>query len=186
MYDVAMKDKNPQLELKKQELLYATTKDEMTQIYERFDKIEEKAGRHFTILTGVLGIAALGLNDVVAIVLGPCSFSRDIFLLSYLSLVVFTVTAMIFHLMTLKFSALSQIIIGNQYVSQVEAMNYVTTLYKASMRNIEYIEKNMKTLEVKIRYAQKAYFFTFFVLGAGIISGMLYLLYSIDPLNYVY
>jgi len=174
-----MKDQNLQLELKKQELLFSITKEELADISDRFDKVEEKAARHFTVLSFVLGLAILGLDDFAKIVLLPCSLFRTIFLCSYILLVFFTLVTMIYHLLILKFSDLHQMTINQQFIKQLDDISYSTAIYKISSQNTEFINKNQKILIKKIEYAKTAYLLTFFVIGFATTSSVLFLLYKV-------
>jgi len=178
-----MSDTRPELELKKWELLHKTVNDEITQIEERFDKLEEKANRHLTILTVVLGVAAFAIEDVIGIFEGGCSVAQLAFLLSYLALVVISIATIVFHLLTFRFSELSQIEISNKFIKHVQDWKYITYLTEATKANVGHIAKNKDVLGRKIKYAETAYILTYFVIGFAVLSAILYFLYKVELSN---
>lgn len=165
---------NPELVLKKWEALYALTKDEVSKLEDRFDKVEEKAARQFTILSVLLGVIALSAKEFIKILTWQSTFLGNFFVIVYVVLAFSVIATMVMHLFTLKYNTLRHLGINTELIKRIEGMNYVTVLYRLSEENTSIAKTNLEILQKKVQYGEKAYHLTKLVIGAAVLCAILY------------
>ena len=151
----------------------------MSKLEERFDAVEEKSTRHFGLLAVLLGAVGIGLEKLVLIINGTCSFMGTIFIILYVVLAALILAAMVMYLLSMNYNKLKDLPMRRTLVEHFKKHRYVDVLTSLSQGNLDAIAENSSTLKTKLWYGKHSYNLTKIVLALSVLVGILYVLLRI-------
>jgi hypothetical protein len=146
-------------EIKKYEELYKLSKEGLKEELERFKRVDEKASRYFSVLTGLLAVLGLAGKFTIDYFIPP-SLAMDWICLSVgiiLILCVLGAYAWIFSV--LRTQALTKVPMSQELVDFFDTNRYIDIVYALTKGNIEATIENRSVTDRKTARLTRGYWF---------------------------
>jgi hypothetical protein len=172
-------DKKAEYELKKYEELYSLTKSELEKGHSRFEWVEEKASRHFSVLVNLLAFISIGMLEYISILKSKIGPAQKIIIYLYPVLIFAVIASIIFYLRSITFARYKNIELNKEMFDHFKKNKYVNVIYSMSKRNADNLNVLNSVTENKLRHAFIAFALMIFSLSLFILLLLDYIIIKI-------
>ena len=122
-------------ELKKYEVLYALSQSELEKGHSRFNWVEEKAGRQFSLLVVLMGLVSVGVPEYVSVLKAQSSWCQVLFVFLYPALAVCVLTSIFCYMRVISFHRYKNILLNKEMFDHFKTNRYVDVISSLSRQN---------------------------------------------------